>query len=292
MPTLLVNDTLQTYSAGPGFPNNFGSNNVIFNAEFINFNTIRPPTPAPGFYERQGIGFFFFGNNLQFPLNANLSSYAVSDTSVFWAGFNFASFGLLSLQATPPYNGPTLISFKLESDYSITANIPGVPFINSLKQVYFENTWQYYQIDISIGIAIVGGVHVATVQFSMAVDGVPIFVTAGGTTTIPIADMYLNSNLVNAWQWTGSSYYGEFTIYQGLQPIPYYPNGSATIKMLASQMVMEYVKLPSETIRISQIVNEVIQKPAQRNVRASQMVIELILAGAFGQGTGFYVRES
>ena len=291
MPTLLVNDTLQTYGVGRGFPANFSSDNIIFDAEFINFNTIRPPTPAPGFYERQGIGFFFFGNNLQFPLNANLSSNAVSDTSVFWAGFNFASFGLLSLQATPPYYGPTLISFKLESDYSITANIPGVPFINSLKQVYFENTWQYYQIDISIGIAIVGGVHVATVQFSMAVDGVPIFVTAGGTTTIPIADMYLNSNLVNAWQWSGSSYYGEFTIYQGLQPIPYYPNSVGPINMLESQAVIEYAKLPSESIRVSQMVNETVQKPSERNARVSQMVIELILAGSFGQN-GFYVRES
>jgi hypothetical protein len=294
MATVIINDTLQTYTPGPGVPAGFQTTNVVFSAEFINFNLGRPPTPAPGFYERQGIGFFFFGNNLQFPTQNNLASYPVMSTSVFWAGFGFPEFGLLSLSDSPPYQGPTLLTTKLEADYSVSISIPNVANANSLKQVYYENTWQYWQLNIQIGSIVIGGVAYATVEYQLAVDGVQVFNTGVAYVSgIQVSTMYLGFPVVNAWQWTGSVYYGEFTIYNGLTAFPFFPNPGITIDMLASQEVVEYVSMPnSNSMRKSQDVVETVQIPSNRNMRKSQDVVEIVIAGAFNQGGGFYVRES
>jgi hypothetical protein len=297
MPSIILNDQLQSYTPGTGIPSQFELTGIAFVYEFIDFDAGRPPTPAPGFYERTGIGYFFFGNNLQFPTNSNLSLYPLSSASIFWAGLGFPKFSVMSLSSTSPYQGPTILTTSLESDYSMSVVVPGVaPNANSLKQVFFENTWQYWQITVLIGEIMVSGVLYATIQYQVAVDGIQIFNTGiPYTTGIPIVDMYLGAPLINAWEWTGSSYYGEFTFYNGLTAFPFFPNESATINMFESQVVAEYVGQPFNiNMRKSQDVTEVVQKPSDRNMRKSQDIIELIVHGNFNPGGtgGFYVRES
>lgn len=298
MPSQIINDTLQGYSPGNGQPAGFQLKGIVFNSEFINFNTIRPPRPSPGWYERQGIGYFLFGGPAQYPVDNQLSLFPVSDTSVFWATWGPPGIGilsLLSLDANPPYNGPTVLSFKIEADYSLSSVIPGVPTINSLKQVYFEGIWQFWQVNASIGLTVVGGVTFVTVAFTVIVDGVIVLSSLPVTTGIPAASMYLGSNVVNAWQFLGpqpGAYFGEFSIYDGLQPHPFYPNPGVSVNMRMSQVVMEHIRQPPNKIRASQMVTEVVRKPSDRNMRASQMVVEIILNGAFNPTGGFYVRES
>jgi hypothetical protein len=299
MPTLIINDTLQSYAPGPGQPAGFQLKGIVFNSEFINFNTIRPPRPSPGWYERQGIGYFLFGGPAQYPVDTQVSLFPVTDTSVFWATWGPPGVGVLSLRslsATPPYDGPTPLSFRIEDDYSLSSVIPGVPTINSLKQVYYLGIWQFWQVNCSLGLAVVSGVTIVTVAFTVIVDGVVVLSSLPVNSGIPAASMYLGSNVINAWQFLGpqpGAYFGEFAIYDGLQPHPFYPNQAVTVNMRASQFAMEHARVPLvNNIRASQMIVETIQKPGNRNMRASQMIVEIILNGAFNPTGGFYVRES
>lgn len=285
--TVLINDNLQSYSPGTGYPDNFVGAGITFTYDFINFTTGQHPRPSPGFYERVGIGYQYFGNQLQYPVPANLSVNSVDSTSVFWAAFGFIGVNLVSVNPDNTNDATTLLSFTLETDYSLSINVPGAAKKNSLTQVYYADTWQYWQVNADFSN--VGGFVVVTV--SVAVDGIIVFNNIALTSTVNVSSLWNNLAEINAWQWTGSAYFGEFTILAGAASLPYFPNEAMTINMRSAQMVIEYARQQIPNLRISQAVVEVMKVP-NRSMRAAQMVVEIVVKGTFNPAGGFYVRET
>lgn len=300
MPSYLFNDTLQSYGAGPGFPNGFDGVGIVFGSNFIDTGSIVSPSPAPGYYEKTGIIYELFGQ-IAFPVNALLSNNPTSQTSVaFYTlsnDFNPGTVQLCSTNPTSPFAQIVLLQTVIEQDASISLLAPGATKANSLLPLQISNTWMLVQVTAQLSTYVSGGSTYISVLASCAVNGQVLIVNTLFLTTILVSATWNNSATINQWMFSGGpngQFFSEFAATTDIEPLPFYPNLSGTVHCFDSQMVTEVLaKFPNGNLRLSQAITELTSN-SPRNVRMSQSIVELLYNGTIvptGLG-GFYVRES
>lgn len=301
MPSYIFEDYFNSYSPGPGIPTGFQGQGIVFTSQFIDTSVGPPPTPAPGFYERTGKIYELFGT-ISYPVNANLAFTGTLQTSVWWETFGFGntSFSpvLLNLTSTDPAH-PTsqlsLLTILIESDGSLSGLVPGAGKKNTLSQVWFPLTWQMFQVRVSLGNTLIGGVSYIVVTYYVAVDGVVVLNNVIAITNVPVASTWDGAGDVNQWNFTGSpngQILGMFAATATLETIPSFVSPATTIHSLASQLVVEQLKLPSnQKGRVSQLIVEQAKFPSNRNARVSQIIVELMRKNT-PTGGGWLTKEA
>jgi hypothetical protein len=291
MPAYIFQDNLQSYSPGPGAPTNFNGLGIVFESEFFDFTTGPHPTPAPGFYERTGIGYGLFGQ-IAFPLNADLAAFPTAVTTVVWATLsqNFNP-GLLSLSSTDPSN-PTnqtvLLGMNLEGDASVSITAPGATKVNSLAPIPWQETWLLFQLVAGFGSTLVGGTAVVTVSVDLAVGGQILLSGALLVTNIAVSSLWNSASSVNQWIFTGVSngqFFGEFSGTTDAQTLPFYPFPASTVNSHLSQAIVELGEITPSNARVTQGIVELMGE-SPSNARLTQAIVELI--HSLGGGAGVF----
>lgn len=290
----LFNDTLQSYALGPGTPTGFEQKGLVFLSQF---EEPASPTPAPGYYERQGVIYALFGQ-IAWPVDADLSGSSTATTSVAYYTLKDLTDpgtpGTLQLASCDPVSlqSATLLSVVFESDGSVSLSAPGAK-INSLLPVDQYADWWLVQVTASFGSITVGGISVVTVTCSLAVSGQVLISGAVLTTNIPVSTLWNTSSGINQWLFTGPPngvYFGEFAATTTLETLPWFPNPAPTVRSLDSQMVVELMSQFNPNARLTQGVVELMSNFVP-NARCTQMVVELIIAGAQGGLFPEYIKS-
>ena len=297
MPTFIFNDTFQTYPPGNGYPSGFANNGPIFDSTFINTGAQPSPSPAPGFYEKTGIIYFLFGK-ISFPLNTDLAAYPTNATTIAWSTLSTAGVpGTVQLASIDPValTGPTLLTFQFEADNSVSLVAPGAPKVNSLVQSFQGTTWDFYSMNVTFGIATVGGTDYITVTANLYLNGLPLMTGAFFQTSVTVASTWNNAPTVNQWSFLGGQpgeYFSEIAATADIETLPFYPNPGSPIHVLTSNVMAEIVNLPPPgNARTSQIAAEFVNLPPPPNARTSQFIVELISKGSQGGGSLDYIKS-
>lgn len=300
----LVQDNFQSYSPGNGYPSGFVNNGTVFQSYFTDASSIAQPPDFDTFWERSGIIYVLQGD-IQYPVLADTGSTLSTDTSVFWAtlgsGAQFGSpIGMASLyNATPaPALSTEVMTLVLESDASITISAPGAVSVNTLLPFFSANCWTYFQMDVSCSAYLSGGVAYLQLTVSLAVNGNVVISGAVFQTTLAVLGLPTGTAQVSQWGYQGGSslnksYFGEFAITNDLQAFPTWPFPGSPINNRISGVNTEVVKIPDTSVRnmrLSGANTEVVKAPSNRNMRLSQLVVEIIISTAGSANYPQYIK--
>ena len=293
----LVEDNLQSYSVGPGIPSGFNDVGIVFGSEFLEPAS---PTPAPGYYERQGIVYELFGQ-IAWPVNGDLTATSAVTTSIgFYTLSNNGLPATLLLSSTNPVTlgQIVLLQTRFEADGTISLVAPGVPAVNSLIPVFLYDTWMFIQVTASFSSYTSSGNTFISVTGSLAVNGEVMIAGFVFFTDILVSATWNAGFSINQWNFVGApngQFFGGFYITDDIQALPWFPQPADVINSLDSQMIIELQQnSPNVVGRMTQGILELNRQVGSRNGRMTQAIVELMHNGVItpiGTG-GFYVRES
>lgn len=290
MPSYIINDTLQSYSLGPGLPTGFDSLGT-FVSEF-------DQTASPGLAGKTGIYYRLFGN-VWYPSNTFLGGTLVTATSVFWevlGGINAgpgSGTGTFIFDYVNPvsFTGSTPIQVIFENDGTVSVAVTGATKVNSFVPVVQNGVWMYCQLNLSVGSITILGVTYLTFAFQLAVNGQVVINETAPIISAITVDPSVGVG-INRWK-LNTGLFGELVFTSGLEAIPFYPNPGSAIYNRNSQLVVETIQMNQfRQGRISQLAMELIKAPNSRNARISQIIVELILKNGSIKSGGFHVIES
>ena len=175
---------------GPGHPT--GWFDPGGDTSFVDFGTMTGHTSAPGFYEQTGHGLELSGDQIYY---LDTSTNGVQSAQVVWLSFNGVynvsafNVNLTTFTGSFPGQGQTILSCVVNSDYTmglyvsstLGSPVGSYPIACTTQQVFFQNTWQMWQLNIETGEVSLSGTSYLTVAGTLALEGTQI--CAGTTTT-------------------------------------------------------------------------------------------------------------
>lgn len=302
-PTILFQDNFSTYpiNGPPG------------NGPTGWFNQFGGPSSANVINDPYG----FFYHVLQLGLNSSGITFIppyrtpLNAASIFFAFEgnyeNTAFVPLLQFVGLTPFSDfIPICGLALEDDQTLSIRTSsadpgafGTVVPNSNTQVPVNNGWNYVQVNIQIGYAVVNGVTYIQGTFGIALNGVTYVPSAVGI-LIPALDLVNGLALIYEFLWInpnpfggpgllGDVYICEFTVLNNFpfppvvvppKPLPSYMN--------MSQGIVDVAETPDNpNLRSSQGIVEVCELPLVQksplkefpNLRATQCIIELMATG-------------
>lgn len=300
----LVQDNLQSYSPGNGYPNGFVNNGTVPESFFVDASSIGAPPGYDTFYERSGILYGLEGA-IQWPALADTGSTPTATTTMIWAtlgtGQQFGSIiGRASLyNATPsPAISAEVLTMTVEQDASITISAPGAVSVNTLLPFFMANVWTYFQLEVQCGSYSSGGITYLQLTVSLAINGKTIISGAVLSTDLVVLGLPTGTAEVSQWGFQGGSsiswcYFGELAIANTLLPFPTWPFPGSPINTRLSGLNTEVVLTPASAarnMRLSGANTEVVKAPSNRNMRLSQLVVEIIISTAGSANYPQYIK--
>lgn len=181
-------------------------------------------------------------------------------------------------------NGPnsfnqfhTLVSIRIEADGTVSIVDPDGKVKNSFDNTCPFNTWNFFQINVTLTseFNIPLGVFTVNIDVVVALNGVSI-VGFSRLSSIPTANLMGSTAAVNIFQMNGDALFDAYTL-DGLQPIVTYPHpGTPTCRI--NQGVIELAELPdSANVDVFQGAIELAQLPDDTQIWIHQGVIELLI---------------
>ena len=176
-------------------------------------------------------------------------------------------------------NDGTLSFFAGNLQQFILGNT-GAPNTGADSFVMSQNDWFNLQCNVSLSqVAIMSSAnHNLKVDADIAIDGELLISNSVIATNVIIESLQTPLPTYNVPWWLGPGYNFDSMTYEALQPINTNPNPDLTRAARLSQLVNELMERPDNSAaRASQLVNELMKLPSNSAARASQLVIELML---------------
>lgn len=182
-------------------------------------------------------------------------------------------------------NGPNgggatfnLVEVGIENDSTVTATCPTDNLVlgNSLDELFVFNSWNFFQVNITLTDALNSGVLCVNIAGEIALNGRSIL-TFNKLTNVAVSQLTNGTSEVNKFNLaTNSCLYDAYTL-DSLQPIVSYPH-PGTPSALVLQGVIELGEEPDDAnVQVFQGATELALLPDSAKIIDYQGVIELLI---------------